>query len=412
MKMRKKPLLAALVGAGLLAGAAHGQSMPELKFSGFGTLAAVGSDNRDADFVSTIFQPNGVGFTRPWSVTPDSRLGGQLDAVFNSRWSAVVQVVSQHRHDNTFIPQLEWANVKFQATPELSLRLGRIAAPSFLVSDSRFVGYAQPWIRPPVEVYGVLPITSNDGVDLTYRRQFSTFTSTFQAYYGRAKARLESGSATSRPGWGVNNTVQFGDLTLRAGYSANEVDLDLPGVTTLLGGFGAFTAIPGPIGAQAAAIVGRYDTRDIQLGAFSLAASYDPGDWFVMSELVDFRGEGILADSRSWYATAGWRLGSVTPYVTYARTRSSVGNEPGLPLPAAAPLNAGLNATLNNQFNGSQSTTSVGVRWDFMKNVALKAQYDYVDLGPNSAGRFTDVQPAFQRGGHVNLFSLGLDFVF
>jgi hypothetical protein len=44
--------------------------------------------------------------------------------------------------------------------------------------------------------------------------------------------------------------------------------------------------------------------------------------------------------------------------------------------------------------------------------MALKAQYDHVDLDEKSAGRFGNVQPAFQRGGSVNLFSLALDFVF
>ena len=117
------------MGAGLMAGAAHGQ-MPELKFSGFGTLGATYSDERKADYVTTIFQPNGVGFTRPWSVTPDSKLGGQVDAIFNDQWSAVVQVIAKHHHDNSFTPQVEWANVKYQITPELSVRAGRTLAKS------------------------------------------------------------------------------------------------------------------------------------------------------------------------------------------------------------------------------------------------------------------------------------------
>jgi hypothetical protein len=407
-----RPLAAALLGAGLLASAAHGQSLPELKFSGFGTLGVAHTNERNADVSSTITQPSGVGFTRSTSINPDSKLGGQLDAVFNDRWSAVLQVVAQHRHDNSFMPQVEWANVKFQATPEFSVRLGRIAAPTFLVSDSRFVGYAQTWIRPPFEVYGVVPITSNDGLDLTYRKQFGSVTHTLQAFYGKAKARLKSGSAEADPGWGINDSMQYGDWTLRAGYTANKVDLDMAGINTLLGGIGAFAAAPAPIGTTAAALAQKYSPKNLNLGAFSLAASYDPGKWFVMSEFVDFRGDGILADSRSWYVTGGYRFGTVTPYATFAHTKAKVAVEAGIPLPAAAPINAGLNAALNNQFNASQSTASVGARWDFMKNTALKAQYDRIDLGAGSAGRLTNVQPGFVRGSHVNLFSVALDFVF
>jgi len=411
MRNAIRPLIAALALAGL-AGGAQAQWKPEFKFSGFGTLGVVHSDERYADFVGTIFQPNGVGYTRSTSFNPDSKLGGQVDMVFNDRFSAVLQVVSQHQHDNSFTPQIEWANVKWQATPELSVRAGRIAAPSFLISDTRNVGYAQPWVRPPVEVYGVLPITTNDGIDATWRKQFGGMTNAVQAYYGTTEAKLKTGSAESKPGWGINDTLQAGDLTLRAGYTYNETDINFPGINTLLGGITAFTAIPGPVGAQARALAEKYSVKDMKLKAVSLGANYDPGQWFAMGEFVDLRGEGILADSRSWYVAGGYRFGSLTPYAVYARTRSSVANEPGISLPAAAALNAGINAALRNQFNGSQSTLSLGVRWDFAKNVALKVQADRIELGDNSSGRLANVQPAFTRGGTVNLFSTSLDFVF
>lgn len=411
MRNRFQPLLAALALAGL-AGGAHAQWMPEFKVSGFGTVGAVHSNEDNADFVGTIFQPNGAGRTRSTAITPDSKVGLQLDAIFNDRLSAVVQVVAQHQHDNDFTPVVEWANVKWQALPELSIRAGRIAAPSFLISDTRNVGYAQPWIRPPVEVYGVLPITSNDGVDATWRRQFGSMTNSLQAYYGRSTATLKTGEADARPAWGINDTLQSGDLTLRAGYTYNEVDLDFPTINTLVNGFRALSALPGPAGAQAAAVASKYSLKDMKMGAFSLGASYDPGKWFVTGEYVDLSSEGILVDSRSWYVAGGYRFGTLTPYVAYAKTRSDVATEPGVASPAAAALNAGLNAALNNQFNGSQSTWTVGTRWDFYKNMALKVQYDHIDTGSNSAGRLANVAPAFQRGSSVNLFSAALDFVF
>lgn len=412
MKITLKPLLAALITAGFGAGAAHGQSLPEMKFSGFGTVSATHSSERNADFVGTIFQPNGAGATRAWAFGVDSKLGGQVDAKFSDNWSAVLQVVSQHGPDNSYNPQVEWANVKYQATPELSVRIGRIAAPSFLVSDTRFVGYAQPWVRPPVEVYGVIPITSNDGIDLSYRKQFSSFTNTVQAYYGTATAKIETGKVKSKAGWGINDSVQMGDATLRAGYTANELDLELPGISSLLGGVSAFSAIPGPIGAQATALRQKYSDKGMKTSSYALAASYDPGQWFAMAEFVSFRGAGILADSNSWYVSGGYRFGSFTPYATYARTKSKVTDEAGIPFAAAAPINAGLNGALNNQFNGTQDTISAGVRWDFMKNTSLKLQYDHVKNGSGSAGRLAHPLPALVRGGSYNLFSAALDFVF
>jgi hypothetical protein len=67
--------------------------------------------------------------TRRWSTDVDSRLGAQLDATLARHWSAVLQVVGEQGLDNSYRPRVEWANIKYQATPELALRVGRIALP-------------------------------------------------------------------------------------------------------------------------------------------------------------------------------------------------------------------------------------------------------------------------------------------
>jgi hypothetical protein len=36
-------------------------------------------------------------------------------------------------------------------------------------SDFREVGYANTWVRPPIEVYGQEPLDSVDGMDVLYR---------------------------------------------------------------------------------------------------------------------------------------------------------------------------------------------------------------------------------------------------
>ena len=59
-----------------------------------------------------------------------------------------------------------------------------------------------------------------------------------------------------------------------------------------------------------------------------------------------------------------------------------------------------------------QRTVSAGVCWDFLKNAALKVQYDHVDLDAGSNGMFGNVQPGFQSGGRVRIVSATVDFVF
>jgi len=77
-----------------------------LRVSGFGTPGVVHASEREADYTSSVMKASGAGGTR--------------------RWSAVLQVVSEQGLDNSYRPRVEWANVKYEVTPELAVRAGRI----------------------------------------------------------------------------------------------------------------------------------------------------------------------------------------------------------------------------------------------------------------------------------------------
>jgi hypothetical protein len=116
--------------------------------------------------------------------------------------------------------------------------------------------------------------------------------------------------------------------------------------------------------------------------------------------------------------SSGYRLAKFTPYLTYAEAKAgSNTSDPGLNVSGLPPYLAGPAAGLNAALNAilataaAQNTISVGSRWDVMKNVDLKMQYDHIDLGVGSAGTLSNVQPGFQRGGAVNLFSITIDFL-
>jgi hypothetical protein len=119
-----------------------------------------------------------------------------------------------------------------------------------------------------------------------------------------------------------------------------------------------------------------------------------------------------------WYVSSGYRVRMFTPYLTYAQVTERAPSAPGLSVvglpaylvPAAAALNAGLDQLLASR--PVQYTTSIGVRWDFMKNFDLKVQLDHMNLGAGSAGTLISTQPGFQPGSTVYLFSAAVDFVF
>lgn len=74
----------------------------------------------------------------------------------------------------------------------------------------------------------------------------------------------------------------------------------------------------------------------------------------------------------------------------------------------------GLNAVLNDLFAVlvEQRTMSLGARWDYHRNAALKVQVDRVVAGAGSFGTFSNPQPGFGRGGETTLVSIATSFVF
>jgi hypothetical protein len=381
-------------------------------FSGFGTLGVVHSSEDRADFTSSSLKPNGTGYTHPWSTDVDSRIAGQVTAHFTSQLSAMVQVISEQLYDNTYRPQFEWANLKYKPTPELSIRLGRIMLPTFLVSDSRKVGYANPWVRTPVEIYTLIPVTNSDGVDTSYRLLVGNFVHTVSASYGRADFKVPGGgSAEVRRLWVISETVEYGAATAHFSFSQARFNFKLNDLNTLFAALRQF-------GPQGNALADKYNA-DYKFSQFiALGAMYDPADWFVMGEWGKRDLHSAFGSSTAWYVSGGYRWAKLTPYVTYAQVKAnSNSSDPGLTvsaLPAylagpATGLNAGLNAVLGSI--AVQRTISVGARWDFMRNVDFKLQYDHTHLGAGSPGTLTNLQPDFRPGGSVNLFSVTIDFV-
>lgn len=411
--MLRKPAFTVITSLALVCGypAVGHADTPTLALDGFGTLGVVHSSEEQADYVANLFMPRGAGHTSEWSAEVDSRLGLQLTTKLSPRVSSVVQVISEQRYDGTYNPAVEWAYISFDATPNLNLRAGRVMLPVFMNSEYRKVGYAIPWVRPPLEVYRSIPVTNIDGVDTSYRFHIANATNTLRATYGQSKATtpyideagdLASLDAHAREGLAISNTLEQGNLSVFAAYSQFRLTIDA--VDPLFDVFRAF-------GPEGDAIANRYNADDKRFEVISLGARYDPGSWFVTGEWVQTESRTFLADSRGWYISGGYRYGTLTPYVTIAKQRiHSETSTPGLSQPGSGALDAALNSML--QWQPKQQSVALGVRWDASSNVAVKAQFDHIDHEDGSPGYLVNSQPGFEPGGSVNLFSLALDFIF
>jgi len=398
----------AVACACLTASAAHADDWT-YKFSGFGTLAAVHSTEDRADYTGTQAQPEGAGYSHNWDFGTDSKLGAQFDVGYGKQWSAAVQVLSERRFDNSYDPELALGFVKWKPGYGLDFRVGRVPHSMYLVSDYRKIGYAQTWVRPPLEMY-FLSGNYMDGGDVTWRTTVGDVAFRTQLATGGYKEKISGGSeAEAKEVYTLNLTADIGNLTLRGSYmkvgslTASNAALDrlFLGLRYGLPGGALFPGSPPIPGNPAEA--DKFSMTDTSATYMTLGATYDPGSWFVTGELGRISQVGFTAETDGGYVTAGMRINAFTPYATFAKVSLAT-------LPTAThPVAKGAIAQFNTK---GQESMSAGLRWDFYKNIALKGQYDHVENDAGARGTLINLQPGFVSGGSYDVFTISTDFVF
>jgi hypothetical protein len=380
-------------------------------FGGFGTLGVARSNGEQADFTANVLSPGAAGYSHRWSATVDSRVGVRAGVMLDGGWSAVMQLLSERTLTNGYAPTVQWAYLQYQATPDLTLRAGRITLPLFLAGDYRKAGYALPWVRPPVELYGAIPLSSSDGADLSYRWQAGDASNLTQLFFGRADVPATPGArAQARGLTGLSNTTIAGALTLRASVLRADLSVDI--ARELFDGLRQY-------GEQGEELADRYQLHAKHVYVATLGFTYDPGRWFAMGEIGRFNARSYLGDKTVAYLSAGYRYRDLTPYLLYSVSRPNMQTSvAGLEVDQLSARQAAVGTQLNNGLNQllaavpRQSTAGAGVRWDLQPNYALKLQYDRIVPQQGSTGTFINVQPGFRSGHPVAVVSVVLDCVF
>jgi hypothetical protein len=366
--------------------------------SGFATAGFSMTDTDDAELVRGS-QPSGADDTG--DVGLDSLAGIQATVHFSDRISGTAQLLLRRRFEPDFTFDVPLAFLKADVTKEFAVRVGRLALPVFMVSDFRQVGYANTWMRPPIEVYGQVPLDSVDGFDLLYNTNAGDVNLSAQGFYGKIDVEFPRSDVEIEVEefWGVNLSASYGPVTLRAGRVESKL--------TLIGPPAAEGLIAAVRGAGFTALADELSPVDKPSSFTAFGANLDWDDWIVQAELTKAQTGGYPSDSKGAYALVGYRTGKVTPYVMYAkRMVDSAQTSTVIPqVGPLIPLALGVNALIAGQ---EQHTTSVGARWDATESVAVKFQYDYIE--PKGVGLFSNVQTGFD--GPVNAIGLNFDVVF
>lgn len=396
-----KLTIAALTICSIFAAPAFAQDGMPITISGFGTGALTSTDSDQAEF-TRLNQAAGV--RKDWRTGVDSNLGLQVTAKWSDTISFTAQgLVRKYGEHDAYGAELAWAFAKFKLNDDFSLRLGRVGLPVYMISDVRNVGYANTMLRPPNEVYRQVNFDSADGGDITYQHGFGDNTVTAQLAIGNARTKLPGGSHVDfKPAMAAQVSLERGPFTYRLGHARAEFSVyDSASINALTT---ALTAL------RLNSVLAQIPIKDVK-GTFNSAGiNMDYNNIIGMAEFAKRKTDSrLVQDTTSWYAMLGYRWGKFVPFIVHGDVKQdSIRNFAELPTtgPLAA-LSAGANAAIKS---GLQSTTGVGVRWDFYKSAAFKVQVDRIDTR-DGAGYFINAKPGFA-GSTVNVYAASIDFVF
>lgn len=366
----------------------------KFKVNGFASFAVSSTDADSGDATYNRGVSNENNFQRY------SKIGVQMTFNVDSDTSVTTQLVS--RGENDYATKAEWAYIKHNFGSGITGKMGRLRKPNYLLSEYFDVGYAMPWVQPPAEVYGVLESSANyDAFEFSYDMNFGDWSANAQVQYGRYVGEENKSDDLMAFNYSMNNGV----LTFRAGYSQANVSI-VPGSAT-------DTAVTAANNALSFTDKADQQIEGTNLGTFmGLAAMYDDGSILAITEYTSLTTENLAPDQDAYYGMAGFRMGKIMPFVSYASVKTT--DDDDRDATRVVDLGAGPNTAIDNgiaslqaTYNKEQVRSTLGVRYDYKPGIAVKFQYDMVDA-KDTKGEF-DTVPA---DGKVNVMTFSIDTVF
>lgn len=381
----------------------------EVDFDGFFSVGAGVIDASDAEY---------LGYRDEFSLDSlrsDGVLGLQLTSAFTEQFSVTGQLIMRGYDD--YKPVLEWGYASYEFTDALTVRGGRMRVPFFLVSEYLEVGFAYPWIRPPQEVYKVMPFTTFDGLDINYTRHLGEGELNFQSYYGNNSDDLfidfNAPDIPSKTKDLIGLVVSYNRdwLTLRASQHRADVSIELAEFTPFIAALRQAGLTQTASDLEIKNTAGRFSELGVQI---------DYQQFLLIAEATELRWDRSLNQDRdSWYATLGYRLNDDhLLHTTYAKHRTQLRDmtttlPPPLQLPQAAcrqfpqAPSCIINLAVSQQ-DKSQHSIGLGWRWNVSESAALKLEWQRIHADQGSDGLLESGRPDQQ----LNLYSVVLDLVF
>lgn len=390
------------------------------RFSGFASIGLVTNDNPDLIFRRDVIQTNGS-YDGDINWRNDSLLGLQWQTQWSYQIETTAQLVIKDRLENDFNNAVEWAFLRYRPLDGLDIRLGRMGTDVFMLSDYRQVGYALPWVRPPVDTYGLLSFYHFDGIDLNRRFDISDGTLNIKAFYGRSDQKYPLDRNNSMDyrlifnGGGISINWEKNEWKLRYSYANVKVNNNNPNPL-----IDALVAVS-PYWPEASGYAESFITESKRLRYNQVGMAYDNNTWSLQAEVTQLNSDvGIISGTRHFYLSAGRRIDEFTVYaikgfVHGLKDSVKIDAPEGYPASLGQQLavlaNAAEQAFADSR--SSQHSITLGVRWDFTSKMALKLQAENYKVDRDGAALWLKVDPTRPpKNQTANVLSISMDMLF
>jgi hypothetical protein len=386
-------------------------STDNVVLKGYGTLGAVYHDTPGVQYRRDISQPSSGAKAGQVSFAQDSMLAVQADFRSGSDLSGVVQVVSRLDVENRYTPQVSLANLKYREGASL-VRAGRMNIETYLEGDAAEIGYANPMVRQPI----IHALRSLDGLAAETTRPLGGGLLRLQGQAGWAVDRLFSGKVLydSRGAETLNAGVDYSVSAWTGRFSIGQSIFN--NQTPALQSGGVFAAILPtlPNGAQ---LYSKFNMQARKYSNRMLTVGYDKDGMLGQAGYSVYLSPYWPAQ-RNYYLRGAYRVGDFTPYASYLKRRSErsfVGT--GIPDGLSAQTDA-LNLAISNAeatLFCNQAEFALGMRYDFMRNRALKLQWErirYQDSQNLIDNRTTNSRAEGREFVSMSLLSVAFEFMF
>ena len=390
----------------------------ESSLSGYARIIAGVIDDKNVSY---------LGYDNSLSFDQHSLVGLQGQLEFSSALSATV-LAEAHSNSNED-SEVKWLYLKYQPTTSSFIKLGQLRTPFFSKSDVLNVGFSYPWISPPTEVYIDYLMKNFQGIDFRYAYLQDNYSAYLEAYYGYFDGEVTKGDfsidteVTNLSG--LIGELKFGQFSWRAAYHLGDVSLMIADLETLSDNI---TSMQTAIGTDFNDTIDSLHTCG-RAEFYQIGLEYESLNNFIISEYTLVKPQqDFFPDMNGFYFTVGRHFNNLSAWLTYGNRQDSLedaqteiteqinntptpsSQEEAISLATLQGLDAGYQQVFAERQKDNIRSWSLGLRWDFKTNTALKMQLKQVKAKQPNNATFSVEDSNFDQ--KTNILLIGLEWVF